>query len=93
MLSGKNISRPQLSFKDKIDNSNAPFIPLIKEKPNSIKPLAITLEKDRDKEEYVLLSVYIFNHNFAVVTPVYGFIKAYEIAFMCTKQDALYELV
>ena len=51
LLMSKVVSRPQFSFKDKIDNSSAPFMPIIKDKPNSIKPLAITLEKDNDKEE------------------------------------------
>lgn len=41
--------RPQLSFKDKIDNANTAFIPIIKEKPHSIKPLAITFEEDREE--------------------------------------------
>lgn len=35
----KNIQRPQLRFKDKIDNSNTPFIPVIKRKPNALRPL------------------------------------------------------
>ena len=35
----KNIQRPQLRFKDKIDNSNTPFIPVIKRKPNALQPL------------------------------------------------------
>lgn len=34
-----NIVRPQTKFKDKIDNSNVPFVPRISEKPNAIKPL------------------------------------------------------
>lgn len=38
-LHAKNILRPQLRFKDKPDNSNVPFIPIIKEKPNALKPL------------------------------------------------------
>ncbi|XP_046669774.1 exosome component 10 [Homalodisca vitripennis] len=36
--------RPQVKFHDKIDNSSVPFEPRIKEKPNSLKPLAILLE-------------------------------------------------
>ncbi|XP_034943723.1 uncharacterized protein Rrp6 [Chelonus insularis] len=43
LLGGKNIHRPQLSFKDKIDNSTKPWVPRIKEKPNAIKPLGIYL--------------------------------------------------
>jgi len=38
-LMAKNIQRPQLRFKDKIDNSNTPFIPVIKRKPNALRPL------------------------------------------------------
>lgn len=45
LLTAKNILRPQLGFKDKIDNSSEPFVPIIKEKPHSLKPLAIILEQ------------------------------------------------
>ena len=38
----KNIQRPQLKFKDKVDNSNTPFIPIIKRKPNALRPLEIS---------------------------------------------------
>ncbi|GLV41632.1 Rrp6 [Carabus blaptoides fortunei] len=48
LLTGKNIQRPQVSFKDKIDNSHHPWEPRIKDKPNSIKPLAIFLEETED---------------------------------------------
>lgn len=40
-LMAKHIQRPQLKFKDKIDNSNTPFIPIIKRKPNSLRPLEV----------------------------------------------------
>nr|XP_046253433.1 exosome component 10 [Scatophagus argus] len=39
LLHAKNIQRPQLKFKEKVDNSNTPFIPKIFIKPNAIKPL------------------------------------------------------
>ncbi|XP_070561163.1 exosome complex component 10-like [Ptychodera flava] len=39
LLHAKNIQRPQLKFKEKVDNSNMPFIPLLKSKPNAKKPL------------------------------------------------------
>nr|CAH7712203.1 unnamed protein product [Callosobruchus chinensis] len=53
LLTGKNIERPQKYFKDKIDNSSSlPWEPRIKDKPNSLKPLAIFLEQDEDREEY-----------------------------------------
>ncbi|KAK0166990.1 hypothetical protein PV327_004445 [Microctonus hyperodae] len=43
LLTAKNIQRPQLSFKDKIDNSPKPWMPRIKDKPNALKPLGIYL--------------------------------------------------
>jgi exosome complex exonuclease RRP6 len=46
LLSAKMVERSQLKFKDKVDNSNHPFVPIIKDKPNSIKPLSILLEKN-----------------------------------------------
>lgn len=39
LLHAKNVARPQLKFKEKVDNSNTPFIPKIFIKPNGIKPL------------------------------------------------------
>lgn len=39
LLQAKNVARPQLKFKEKIDNSNTPFVPKIFIKPNAIKPL------------------------------------------------------
>ncbi|CAI2166362.1 3766_t:CDS:10 [Funneliformis geosporum] len=35
------ISRPQLNFKEKVDNTSAPFIPKLVEKPNAIIPLDV----------------------------------------------------
>lgn len=52
LLSAKNIQRPQMRFKEKVDNSNVPFVPLLKWKPNSIKPLAILPEIIDGREEY-----------------------------------------
>lgn len=46
LLSAKNILRPQLKFKEKINNKSGPFVPKIKEKPHSLKPLAILVELD-----------------------------------------------
>ena len=46
LLSAKMVERSQLRFKDKIDNSNKPFVPIIKDKPNSLKPLSILVEKN-----------------------------------------------
>ncbi|XP_018049348.1 PREDICTED: exosome component 10 isoform X2 [Atta colombica] len=54
LLGGKNIQRPQLMFKDKIDNSSKPWMPRIKDKPNSLKPLALHVEENEHGE--------VFNH-------------------------------
>ncbi|XP_071116281.1 exosome complex component 10-like [Haliotis cracherodii] len=43
LLAARNIERPQLKFKVKIDNSNRPFIPQIKHKPNAQQSLADSL--------------------------------------------------
>ncbi|XP_047361979.1 exosome component 10 [Vespa velutina] len=52
LLTARNIQRPQLTFKDKIDNSLKPWEPKIKDKPNSLKPLAIYLEETEDGEVF-----------------------------------------
>ncbi len=45
LITAKNILRPQLAFKDLIDNSaSSPFEPRIKEKPNARRPLSILPE-------------------------------------------------
>lgn len=54
LLAARNVERPQLSFKDKIDNSSKPWEPRIRDKPNSIKPLALYLEEGENGE--------VFNH-------------------------------
>ncbi|RLU22965.1 hypothetical protein DMN91_005243 [Ooceraea biroi] len=54
LLGGKNVQRPQLMFKDKIDNSSKPWVPRLKEKPNSLKPLALYVEETEHGE--------VFNH-------------------------------
>lgn len=52
LLGGKNIQRPQLMFKDKVDNSPTPWQPRIKEKPNSLKPLALYIEDTENGEVF-----------------------------------------
>lgn len=52
LLAGRNVQRPQLMFKDKIDNTSKPWCPRIKDKPNSLKPLAIYLEEDENGEAF-----------------------------------------
>jgi exosome complex exonuclease RRP6 len=39
LLTAKNIQRPQLRFKDKVNNSNKPFVPIITHKPNALQSL------------------------------------------------------
>ena len=46
LITAKNISRPQITFQIPADNSSAPFVPKITNKPNSLKPLAILPEYD-----------------------------------------------
>lgn len=52
LLGGKNVRKPQLIFKDKIDNSLKPWQPQIRDKPNSLKPLALYLEEEENGEVY-----------------------------------------
>ncbi|KAI5640334.1 3'-5' exonuclease domain-containing protein [Phthorimaea operculella] len=42
-IGAKNIPRPQLTFKDTIDNSGSLWVPKISDKPNNIKPLALNI--------------------------------------------------
>ncbi|KAH8264558.1 hypothetical protein KR038_010051 [Drosophila bunnanda] len=47
LFTAKNIVRPQMQFKEPVDNSaQNPFCPRLKEKPNSLKPLALLAEYD-----------------------------------------------
>ncbi|KAF7695067.1 exosome component 10 [Silurus meridionalis] len=66
LLHAKNIQRPQLKFKEKVDNSNTPFISKIFVKPNALKPLApyfsdrrLRKEKPEDSDVPVALSDFI----------------------------------
>ena len=52
LLAGKNVMRPQINFRDQIDNSSNPFIPQLKSKPHSKKPLSILIEHDNDGNEF-----------------------------------------
>lgn len=59
LLTARNILRPQISFKVPIDNSNAtPFEPRLKDKPNSVKPLAILPEYGDDGDVVSYLHPY-----------------------------------
>ncbi|KAK3801382.1 hypothetical protein RRG08_059084 [Elysia crispata] len=44
LMTARNIQRPQLCFRDKIDNSNLPFKPNLRVKPNPVKPLEESLQ-------------------------------------------------
>ncbi|KAK9500201.1 hypothetical protein O3M35_001505 [Rhynocoris fuscipes] len=49
----KPIQKPQILFKEQIDNRNETWVPKIKEKPNALKPLSILLSRDeKDNECY-----------------------------------------
>ncbi|KAG8236910.1 hypothetical protein J437_LFUL015236 [Ladona fulva] len=75
LITAKNIQRPQIKFKDKIDNRAIPFEPKLKDKPNSLKPLAIYLETNAEGEES-------FNHPYQyeleLFTPKEAHLKARE---------------
>lgn len=48
LLTARNIQRPQVKFRDKIDNENRPFVPRITEKPNALKSLEESLKLPDD---------------------------------------------
>lgn len=48
LVHGRNVERPQIKFKIKVDNRPVPFKPLLTCKPNSITPLNLCLETDED---------------------------------------------
>lgn len=60
LIIAKNILRPQVNFKTPVDNSNNPFVPRIKEKPWSLKPLAILPEYDDEGNILSYLHPYEF---------------------------------
>jgi hypothetical protein len=49
-----------VNFLIPVDNSNNPFVPRIKEKPNSIKPLSVLPEYDDDRNITSYLHPYEF---------------------------------
>lgn len=48
LVHGRNIERPQIKFKIKVDNRPVPFKPLLTSKPNSKTPLDLCLETNED---------------------------------------------
>uniref|UniRef100_A0A8C6Y3F1 Exosome complex component 10 n=1 Tax=Naja naja TaxID=35670 RepID=A0A8C6Y3F1_NAJNA len=51
LLHAKNIVRPQLKFREKVDNSNTPFVAKLFVKPNALKPLPKALLKSRQERK------------------------------------------
>uniref|UniRef100_A0A3B5L6H9 Exosome complex component 10 n=1 Tax=Xiphophorus couchianus TaxID=32473 RepID=A0A3B5L6H9_9TELE len=51
LLHAKNVARPQLKFKEKVDNSNTPFVPKIFIKPNALKPLPTYFSNKQIRKE------------------------------------------
>ena len=52
LLAGKHVVRPQINFRDRIDNSSNPFVPQLKEKHYCKKPLSILIEHEDDGTEF-----------------------------------------
>jgi exosome complex exonuclease RRP6 len=46
LLTSRHVTRPQINFKDKIDNSSRPFRPKITVKPNACQPLSESMKCD-----------------------------------------------
>ena len=38
-MTSRNVPRPQVRFRDQVDNSNSPFVPQLRCKPNARQPL------------------------------------------------------
>ncbi|XP_060115123.1 exosome component 10 isoform X2 [Heteronotia binoei] len=51
LLHAKNIARPQLKFREKVDNSNTPFVPKLFVKPNALKPLPEALSRSQREQK------------------------------------------
>ncbi|XP_063602725.1 exosome complex component 10 homolog [Penaeus indicus] len=63
LMASRNVQKPQLFFKEKVNNSKKePFIPMITEKPNSMKPLSILICLDGTQEYYNHPYEYELNH-------------------------------
>ncbi|XP_053688730.1 exosome component 10 [Sabethes cyaneus] len=61
LITATNIARPQVNFKVPVDNSAVnPFVPKIKDKPNSLKPLAVLPEYDESGNIVSYLHPYEF---------------------------------
>ena len=47
------VIKPQIHFKNKIDNSNAPWMPIIRSKPNAIEPLNVGNEVSIEMRNHI----------------------------------------
>ncbi|XP_065061459.1 exosome complex component 10-like [Rhopilema esculentum] len=64
LITARNIERPQLKWKRKVDNSNAPFVPILKQKPNAIKEWRPSQRFEEDgRESKVMSTVDDFIHS------------------------------
>jgi len=52
LLAAKNVVRPQVKFSKLVDNTTSPFMPRLKDKPNSRKPLSVLVEYADGGEEF-----------------------------------------
>lgn len=60
LIKARYIEKPQTKFSTPVDNSYEPFIPGLKEKPNSLKPLAILPEYNKKGKVVSYLHPYEF---------------------------------
>ena len=65
-IHAKNVQRPQLQFREQIDNSNTPFIPSIRHKPNALVPLPESKSHD------------LYNSIFDHMIVFYYYLKAFQ---------------
>ena len=79
LLAGKNVIRPQIKFRNKIDNSINPFMPRLTEKPHAKKPLSILIEYDDDGTEF-----YRYMSNITIDSPK-------ENIAICNSEDYMLE--
>ena len=63
-----NMIRPQLKWVDKIDNSPAPFRPIIKHKPNALRPLPTGDEQHKHLQVTVLLEGFHYQNVDCIAT-------------------------
>ena len=60
LLAAKHVARPQLQFKDFVNNSNNCFVPRLTEKPHNKKPLSVLIEHSEDGSTEFYSHPYLF---------------------------------